>query len=208
MSWQENWADDPTRLSVFPSQWFPKWFRCRARLKLRGGREKLRDKNPWIDRVNVLQLLERLTQHLHVMSIIKCTRIIYFQYQHRRHWYSIILAIRTKLFQKGTSHREEWVCDFRNWLKTKKKKVTASVPEAPGSDKSSVLIGLTFNKIWQRNLCKLLNLCLSMMKIRLPIPILPQQYTLKTLRFRKCKEAYIFIINWSAPDSNLFPNAP
>lgn len=109
------------------------------------------------------------SQHLHVMAIMKCIGIAYFQYQHRRwHWYSTILAPRSKWFQKGTFTKNK--SDFRNWLRTAK--ITSVVPEAPGSEQHSVLTGFTFNKIWQCNLFTLLNLSPTT-KIRLPIPILP-----------------------------------
>lgn len=51
----------------------------------------IKDKNPWIDDVNVTQLLERLSQHLHVMPTMKCT--LYLQCHH---WYSVTLAIMTR----------------------------------------------------------------------------------------------------------------
>lgn len=96
MPWQENWAGDPTRLSG--NYWLgnKKYFID----FILGGNLK-REKNPWINYVHVLQLLERLCQHLHVMWIIKCIRITNFQYPHRRYLCSTTPVMRTKLFQKG-----------------------------------------------------------------------------------------------------------
>lgn len=154
MPWQEKWAENPTRLSVFSSQGFPKWFRWQISLK---GKKR---KPPGSIMLTFYSFLEG-SQHLHVMAIMKCIGIAYFQYQHRRrHWYSTILAPRNKWFQKGTFTKNK--SDFRNWLRTAK--ITTVVPEAPGSDQPSVLTGFTFNKIWQCNLSALLNLCLPQQK--------------------------------------------
>lgn len=77
------------RLFVFSSQWFPQWFRWQISFKVGG----IKEKNPWIDHVNVTQLLERLSQHLHVMPTMRCIQTTYLQCHH---WYSVTLAIMTR----------------------------------------------------------------------------------------------------------------
>lgn len=150
MHWQENCAGDPTRPSG------NNWLGNKSiKVHIFHFRGRFKKKNPCIDYIHVLQLLERLYQQLCVMWIIKYITITNFQYQHRRYLCSTTLATRTKLFQKGT-------CDFRSVTSVINWQLQKSHRMYPRHLFWPVLCskGLTFNKTWQCDLFMLLNLSL------------------------------------------------
>lgn len=115
---------------------------------LRGKARKEKQHTPtrrWTDDGNVLQLPQRLPQHLPVPSILKCTRNLFSVPTQK----TLVLMAGVFLYQmiseNDISNRKERVHDFRKGSTTAK--ISASVAEAPGSDQYSVQTDLVSDKI-------------------------------------------------------------